>query len=123
MHYLYLFIAGGLGTLCRFGISRIIHTNFSSSFPVSTFLSNLLSCLILALTVLYFNEKTTLNSIVKLIVITGFCGGFSTFSTFSFETLELLKRENYVLAILNVILSVSASVSLLLFMLYKDKSI
>lgn len=121
MHYLYLFIAGGLGTLCRYGIAKATLHFTTTNFPLSTFLSNTISCLILALSVIYFNDKTNLNPILKLIVITGFCGGFSTFSTFSFETVELLKQENYLLAIVNVLLSLFVGISLVFFLSLRTK--
>ena len=71
MNLVAIFIGGGLGSLCRYGIG-------------------------------------------KLLVVTGFCGGFSTFSTFSFETFEMLKNGQTALAFANVFVSVF----LCLFVLY-----
>ena len=78
-----LFLAGGLGTLCRYGISKATLSVVATNFPLGTFISNILSCIILALTLVYFNGKFSENSLAKLVIITGFCGGFSTFSTFT----------------------------------------
>ncbi|MBW6481909.1 MAG: CrcB family protein [Vicingaceae bacterium] len=121
MQYLFIFIAGGLGTLCRYGISKLTLYFISTNFPLGTLISNLLSCLILALTVLYFNEKIGENTLVKLVILVGFCGGFSTFSTFSFETVELIKQGNFMIAITNVVLSLSIGVSIIYFMLSQNK--
>jgi len=121
MQYLFIFIAGGLGTLCRYGISKLTLHFISTNFPLGTLISNLLSCLILALTVLYFNEKIGENSLVKLVILVGFCGGFSTFSTFSFETVELIKQGSFIIAFTNIILSLSIGISIIYFMLSQNK--
>lgn len=116
-----LFLAGGLGTLCRYGISKVTLSMVATNFPLGTFISNILSCIILALTLVYFNGKFSDNSLAKLVIITGFCGGFSTFSTFSYETVELLKQGNVMWAIANILISVLVGVALIYFLLIKDK--
>jgi CrcB protein len=93
----------------------------ATNFPLGTLISNILSCLILALTVIYFNEKIEGNSLTKSIIIIGFCGGFSTFSTFSFETVELLKQGNFIIALSNVLISLCIGVSLIYFLLTQNK--
>jgi fluoride exporter len=97
-----LFLAGGIGTLLRFAISKIWIFNVGS-FPLGTFIVNILGCFIIGV-VAAFAVKTN-NNQWRLILATGFCGGFTTFSAFSLETLALLKNNNITIAISYIVLS------------------
>ncbi len=99
MSYLWVFIGGGFGSILRFMMARL--SGEAQLFPLSTFLANAVSCLILGWLVAYhYREGVPLD--YRLLLMTGFCGGFSTFSTFSLETLELLQGGHWGYALLNV---------------------
>ena len=92
---LLVFIGGGLGSLCRFGFSRLIPS--SSIFYYGTFAANVIGSLILGI-IVGLSLKNIAGTDTRLFFITGFCGGFSTFSTFSHETLQLFQSGNYLAA-------------------------
>jgi CrcB protein len=98
--YLWVFIGGGLGSMCRFGISQIFSSS-NSAFPWGTFVANAISCIVLGY-LLGIMLKEPLSPMWKLLLATGFCGGFSTFSTFSGDTLLLFQSGQHTYAMLNI---------------------
>lgn len=100
-----IFIGGGLGSLARYGMSRWLGAT-ESGFPVGTLAANLLACVILGFLGGLLMEKTDLPPAIKNGSMIGFCGGFSTFSTFSNESLGLFSVDKPGLGLLYVVSSV-----------------
>lgn len=75
-------------------------------FPLGTFVANVVSSFVLGLAVGFIQQKDPSNTFIHPFVVTGICGGFSTFSTFSNETLNLFRMGNYSLALLNILFNV-----------------
>jgi len=100
--FLWVFLGGGLGSLARFYIS-LFASKFSYTFPYPTLISNITASIILGVVAAFIFGQS--GNMLRYLVIIGFCGGFSTFSSFSFETFELLRDGQLGLAVLNVLLS------------------
>ncbi len=103
MHWLYVFVGGGIGSLCRYGISQLMP--FSSKvFPFATFITNFMASILIGILVAYMIKNQDLY--LKHLLITGFCGGFSTFSAFSLESYQLIDQGAFLWAILYILVSV-----------------
>lgn len=103
-----VFVGGGLGSLARYGIGRAF-AQWPSVFPLGTLTANILACLVLGTFGGWATFKSAdLVATSRLFVVVGFCGGFSTFSSFSNETIQLFLSDRWIEASLNIIISIIA---------------
>lgn len=114
-----VFIGGGLGSVCRYGLSLWART-WGFQLPMGTLLSNILACVILGLAVGALQDKLANQNFTATLVIVGFCGGFSTFSSFSFETLQLIKTGHFWVAVVNVLISLFTCLFILWWLMKKS---
>ena len=107
---LIVFIGGGLGTVMRFLTSKIIPYS-GKGFPWSTFSANMIGCLIIGVITGYFLRNISENQSEWILFATvGFCGGFTTFSSFANENFLLLREDNYIIMLIYSILSVLSGI-------------
>jgi fluoride exporter len=108
-----VFVGGGLGSISRFGVGKLSLKFYNGEFPLGTLAANLIACIVLGLTIYLTKDKITQHEWIKYLILIGFCGGFSTFSTFSVETLKLMQDQFYGLAILNIVISLILGIGIL----------
>ncbi len=105
MNVIAVFLRGGLGAIARWGTSLLMESLFphsSKAEMIGTLLANIMACLILGVV-----AAKTMDQRFVLLLAVGFCGGFSTFSTFSHELLAMIKMGNYWVAIAYAVLSIA----------------
>jgi fluoride exporter len=112
MSWLFVFIGGGLGSVLRYTIGILTPLMIKTNFPLATFVSNMLATALLASIVLWMGKETRPEWINQLMVI-GFCGGFSTFSTFSNDNFQLIQQGNWPMFIANSAISLISGVLLM----------
>jgi CrcB protein len=107
MNWILVFLGGGLGAFMRFGTTAITAKWWQTVFPVATLISNVVACLILGITLAILRDKIQTNEGWYTFMVVGICGGYSTFSSFAKENIELFEKGNYAIGLLNILLSVS----------------
>ena len=97
-----VFIGSGLGGMCRWAVSQVPCT----SWPAGTLIANVGGCFLLG----WLSRMAPGSEMVRMLLMTGFCGGFTTFSTFSADTVRLLRAGCYNAAAVYVALSVAVCI-------------
>ncbi len=105
-----IMFGGGLGALMRFLLSTKITEKFGNAFPYGTLSVNVIGSFIMGLLAMLLVERLELDPLLRLGIFVGFLGAFTTFSTFSMDTLNLFEQGNYFRAISNMFISVTLSV-------------
>ena len=108
MNVLVIGIGGFAGAVARYGIAVWIGQRWGRSFPLGTFVINVSGSFLIGLLMTLMAERFTENPQWRLLLVVGFLGAYTTFSTFEYETGALLKDGEWLFAGLNVVLSVIA---------------
>lgn len=106
--FLMVGLGGGLGAMSRHFTALIINRFWHQSFPLATFSINILGSFLIGILAAWLLPKMGNDTLLKYLLITGFCGGYTTFSTFSIENLQLLQEGK----IFTLALYVSSSIIL-----------
>ena len=104
--WVYLITGGVAGTVVRYVLSGVVSEAAGTCFPYGTFVVNLAGCFLIGFLSVLADEKFILGPDMKMLLMVGFCGAFTTFSTFMLETGNLIKNGETLRAFTNVLLSV-----------------
>ena len=102
-------IGGAIGTALRYITARFLYMLLGEGFPIGTLAVNVLGSFLVGLLITLLLERVLNNTMWRAFIQIGFLGGYTTFSSFSWETLGLYQQGQFALAILNIILNVSLS--------------
>ncbi len=109
MILLYVGIGGFFGAISRYLIAGFVQKSFGSMFPVGTLSVNVIGSFIIGFMAMYFSQ--VIEPEYKALVITGFLGALTTFSTFSLENINMLQDGNYIKVVLNITLNIVLTLS------------
>lgn len=116
-HALFIAIGGSAGALSRYGLSKLIHISLNTSFPVGTLIINLTGSFLIGFFFELF-EQTVIDPSLRGLITIGFLGAFTTFSTYSIETINLLRDGEMKQAAANILISNIAGIALAVLGIY-----
>ncbi len=90
-----LFVAGGIGCLARYGLAGFVQRLYGGEFPLGTLIVNLLGCLLFGFVWTLADDRLVISGETRFIILTGFMGSFTTFSTFAFESNVLMRDSEW----------------------------
>jgi len=99
-------IGGFVGSIIRFWLATYVGQRMGTRFPYGTFLINVSGSFLIGFVMTILTERTHLNPTYRYLIPIGFIGGYTTFSTFEYETLRAIQDGQFVIGLLNIVLSV-----------------
>jgi len=107
MVYFFVGIGAALGGILRYWLSDFVFRILPETFPYGTLLVNVAGSFLLGLIMFYFDDRELIGTNLKVFLTVGFCGGFTTFSTFSLETINLFRETQFFLGLINILLNLA----------------
>ncbi|MEG8947521.1 fluoride efflux transporter CrcB [Rosettibacter firmus] len=117
-NYIIVFVGAGLGGVLRYWLSGFVYKFLSPIFPYGTLTVNVLGSFIIGIVMYYLDANELISQQLRLFLTIGLCGGLTTFSTFSYETINFLKEREYLYAGLNIFFNLFLTL-FVLFITYK----
>jgi fluoride exporter len=100
-------LGGFIGAALRYWTSILSYRFFGPKFPYGTLIVNIVGCFLIGLLMTMFEQKFIMNPGLRIFLTVGILGGFTTFSTFSYETIALLREGSYLMGCENIIFSLA----------------
>jgi CrcB protein len=112
MNALFVIIGGGLGALLRYVTTLLCARFFGAGFPFGTILVNIVGCFLIGVAMALAERGTVLTPALRLFFVTGFLGGFTTFSTYAWESVQALRSASFATAAIHILVSNIAGIGL-----------
>ena len=105
LRVLFIGLAGLVGTLCRYWLSGVLARRYGETFPTGTLAVNVAGCFLIGFLFYMFQERYVVGQTARSVVLVGFLGGFTTFSSYGLQTFTLLRDGEFAYAAANVFAS------------------
>ena len=105
-NFLIVGVGGAVGSMLRYAVQKFFQAQTAAAFPTGTLLVNIAGCFLIGILWSLVSRSLTWNDEMKLLLMTGFCGGFTTFSAFTLEGIGLLKENRTVLFVIYLTASI-----------------
>ena len=107
-------VGGAVGALCRYGLCGLVSWLYEPQLKLGTIVVNLVGCFLMGVAVSLVHGRLEISDSVKILVMTGFLGAFTTFSTYTLESVSYIEQGKYALALWNIVISTVISLPLLI---------